>query len=496
MMSSSLDASPLLEGITTFYSYKGGTGRSMALANVACLLGQEVRDSKNILVVDWDLEAPGQHYYLLDADQSDVAAHHLGIVDLFTSIQRYIKSSTHLDSLDDFFSRTQLSDYIMTTRASNVFLMPAGILDNDYQSRLMALDWQNMYAAFPDLYQDFAVQLSKTYQTVFIDSRTGMTDTSNICTSLLPDKLVVVFTPNRQNLTGVEALIRQSTEYRRRSADLRPLMVYPLPSRIDQQNESIRERWRRGDARRRIEGYEPQFERILKDAYGLADCSLERYFNLIQLQHSPEYSYGEPVVTLDPESSDRFSLLQSYKSLVDWLASSAAPWEDPQIGKDRKRLQSLRTQLEAEGTIHAGRDYIDTLRNIFDLTRRVNGENNLYTINAMQELVEASLIDNADRPSALDLLDKQIAKFKSLPSAYRCVIIESVFQSVGVLRGLKDDGEALRLRMRGGDLLDEDYKLSGTKNFGNLIAISERLLGKQFTIEAKMILECVKRYTR
>ena len=46
--------------ITTFYSYKGGVGRTMALANVAVLLA---RKQKRVLTIDWDLEAPGLERY-------------------------------------------------------------------------------------------------------------------------------------------------------------------------------------------------------------------------------------------------------------------------------------------------------------------------------------------------------------------------------------------------------------------------------------------------
>jgi hypothetical protein len=46
--------------IITFYSYKGGTGRSMAVANVAWLLASRGR---RVLAIDWDLEAPGLHRY-------------------------------------------------------------------------------------------------------------------------------------------------------------------------------------------------------------------------------------------------------------------------------------------------------------------------------------------------------------------------------------------------------------------------------------------------
>ncbi len=46
--------------IFTFYSYKGGTGRSMALANVGCLLARRGgnQTQNRVLLVDWDLEAP------------------------------------------------------------------------------------------------------------------------------------------------------------------------------------------------------------------------------------------------------------------------------------------------------------------------------------------------------------------------------------------------------------------------------------------------------
>jgi cellulose biosynthesis protein BcsQ len=41
--------------ISTFYSFKGGVGRSLALANIATEL---VIRGKRVLIVDFDLEAP------------------------------------------------------------------------------------------------------------------------------------------------------------------------------------------------------------------------------------------------------------------------------------------------------------------------------------------------------------------------------------------------------------------------------------------------------
>ena len=46
--------------VVTFYSYKGGTGRTMALANVAWILAA---NGHKVLAVDWDLESPGLYKY-------------------------------------------------------------------------------------------------------------------------------------------------------------------------------------------------------------------------------------------------------------------------------------------------------------------------------------------------------------------------------------------------------------------------------------------------
>ena len=46
--------------VITFYSYKGGTGRSMALAHAAWITAAR---GYRVLAIDWDLEAPGLHKY-------------------------------------------------------------------------------------------------------------------------------------------------------------------------------------------------------------------------------------------------------------------------------------------------------------------------------------------------------------------------------------------------------------------------------------------------
>jgi MinD-like ATPase involved in chromosome partitioning or flagellar assembly len=50
--------------VYTFYSYKGGVGRSMALVNVGVLMALE---GHKVLLIDWDLEAPGLEIFFLQA---------------------------------------------------------------------------------------------------------------------------------------------------------------------------------------------------------------------------------------------------------------------------------------------------------------------------------------------------------------------------------------------------------------------------------------------
>ena len=68
---------PATGKIVTFYSYKGGTGRTMALANVAWILAQAWKK----FAVDWDLESPGFDEFFRPFIDADVLAVTPGIIE-------------------------------------------------------------------------------------------------------------------------------------------------------------------------------------------------------------------------------------------------------------------------------------------------------------------------------------------------------------------------------------------------------------------------------
>ena len=77
--------------IYTFYSYKGGVGRSMALANLAKWFYMH---GLRVVIVDWDLEAPGLESFFIDPEQSSAAdqiravQNRPGLIDLLIRYQR------------------------------------------------------------------------------------------------------------------------------------------------------------------------------------------------------------------------------------------------------------------------------------------------------------------------------------------------------------------------------------------------------------------------
>lgn len=182
--------------IVTFYSFKGGTGRSMALANVAAELASR---GKRVLMVDFDLEAPGLDTFPFRAPKESQR----GLVDF---IQTYLDTGEAPD-VRDFIYETCVDGH----QEACLWIMPAGGQDESYDSRFRAIDWNDLYeneGGFV-LVEDLKGQWRQTFNPdyVLIDSRTGHTDTGGICTRQLPDAVVILFLPNEQNRRGLKPIV-------------------------------------------------------------------------------------------------------------------------------------------------------------------------------------------------------------------------------------------------------------------------------------------------
>jgi tetratricopeptide (TPR) repeat protein len=367
--------------ITTFYSYKGGTGRSMALANVAYILATDTSyDGKKVLMIDWDLEAPGLHRYfsrdfesalglVSNSPRYEAALNDApGLIEFTTAVAESYRSllpsggspESHAatpDALEAFqraFNPSSFNKLLLEVdETPNLYLLKAGRQDNTYADRIRKFDWENFYKQYGSFFTNFRTYLMNEFRFVLIDSRTGLTDVSGICTKVMPEKLVAVFVPNRQNLDGLEGAIRSATGYRSDSRDPRGLVAFPLASRIDGSNSELRETWWHGGGYggEEIVGYQQRFEKLLSEVYELDECHLQEYFDSTQIPHDAHYSFGERVAARSrPGTSDRLSIGGACASLARRLATLDAPWEalDQVELAEELRKQETQRRKEAE----------------------------------------------------------------------------------------------------------------------------------------------------
>ncbi|MBD8554578.1 AAA family ATPase [Rhizobium sp. CFBP 8762] len=207
--------------VITFYSYKGGVGRTMSLVNVASELSQRGR---KVLVIDFDLEAPG----IPSFRQFSSSESRVGIVDY---VSQYIETSVAPD-VKDFIVEAQLDIH---AESVPIWVLPAGRRDQHYGMKLSSIDWQDLYLTrsgyllFEDLKQQIADD-ARGFDYVLIDSRTGHTDVGGICTRQLADAITFMFFPNKQNISGLKTIVDEIRSDRH--VDAKRTSMFFCPSNV------------------------------------------------------------------------------------------------------------------------------------------------------------------------------------------------------------------------------------------------------------------------
>ncbi|MHA5051347.1 FxSxx-COOH system tetratricopeptide repeat protein [Streptomyces sp. SD15] len=307
--------------IITFYSYKGGTGRTMALANTAWILAA---NGKSVLAVDWDLEAPGLHRFFHPFLDPNALAATTGVIDLIneyawaattatTAAQR--SGAWHLD-----YARVERHALSLTPErlglrfadGGSLDFLSAGRQDRSYSATVSSFEWDNFYerlggGLFLDALRD---DMKASYDYVLIDSRTGLSDNADICTIQMPDVVVDCFTLSDQAMTGAAAVARSIEDgYRKRR-----IRVLPVPMRID---EGEKEKADAGRALARL-----QFDGLPKgrDGEDLGPEELAAYWGSVEIPYRPYYAYEETLATVGDETGISNSLLSAFERLASVIS--------------------------------------------------------------------------------------------------------------------------------------------------------------------------------
>ena len=219
----------------SFYSYKGGVGRSLTLTNLAVYLAQF---GARVAMVDFDLEAPGLHYKI--QPNNPIEIDNRGIAGLLADVSRGVNCADldwdlALDVSEHVDSAERTSESLAQPRGQ-LLLIPAGNpMLPAYWHDLATIDWDQLFtgprrpgvAALARLRNHLVERFEP--DVLLVDSRTGITPGGGVSTTLIPDVVVTMMLNTPEHLDGsrlvVEAVATSGGH------DAEPPRVVPVLSR-------------------------------------------------------------------------------------------------------------------------------------------------------------------------------------------------------------------------------------------------------------------------
>jgi cellulose biosynthesis protein BcsQ len=323
--------------IITFYSYKGGVGRTMCLANIAVILAKW---KYRTLIVDWDLEAPGlEHFYsgFIDIEQAQAQK---GVIDLL--------SENNTDPKAVSWWKNAIVNIPLPDTTVPLHLLTAGNRNETYYTMVRQFDVKNFYSQKNggEIIEELRSQWKAEYDFVLVDSRTGITDIGGICTVQLPEILVMLFTATEQGFKGIRSVAQRAIEAKKRMG-FNPvnLTILPVPTRIDNTENDLTDQW----MDKFDKGLGPVYESWLPK-----NVNSGHFLFRTKVPYIPFYSFGEGLAVFDRKSTiDTAGIGYACESIAALLATGlnypglAVDNRDKLISlADNRFLESILNKLE------------------------------------------------------------------------------------------------------------------------------------------------------
>jgi len=266
----------------------------MALANIAVVLAKR---GLRILMVDFDLEAPGLHYYFRDFFSDNKATK--GMLELLTERPKRGKW------LPSYRISVNVPD------ATELSLIQGGRYDETYTKRVLDFDWSYFFKeqSGGEFLENLRDEWLNKFDLIFVDSRTGITDSGSVCTIQLPDILVPVLIANQQTLEGTSDIIRRVQEARNKFGwDRPPATILPLISRFESRAEfKESQEWLSSSSKTLSESYSDWLPKNV-DKLKI----LER----TKIPHVAKFSFGENLAVIHGSTSDPEGLGYAYETIA------------------------------------------------------------------------------------------------------------------------------------------------------------------------------------
>lgn len=323
--------------IVTFYSFKGGVGRSMALANVAWILAS---NGYRVLAIDWDLEAPGLHRYfapfLLDPSLTSTE----GLIEFVEAFADAALTPPVEQRSDEpwYAELADIRQFAISVdfefpRDGLLHLVPAGRQGPRYGARTNAFEWHTFYERLGGgvFLERAREEMRRHYDYVLIDSRTGVSDTSGVCTLHLPDSVVVLFTANNQSMEGALSVAKRVAQHRP-GAPGAGMRVIPVMTRV-----SLAEHVKLEAARAHASAL---FDEFVSPA---PPGGVQEYWRETETLNVPFYAYEEVLAVFRDAPGSPNTLLQKLEALAYYVSAGRVKRLVPAGHEMRRRtLQAYR----------------------------------------------------------------------------------------------------------------------------------------------------------
>jgi MinD-like ATPase involved in chromosome partitioning or flagellar assembly len=173
--------------IIAIHSFRGGTGKSNATANLACLLAQK---GKRVGVVDTDIQSPGIHV-LFNLDPKNVSH----------SLNDFLWGKCGIDQ-----AVYDVSGVLRPDAKEKLFLIPSSIRTGDI-ARVLHYGYD--INLLKEGYQKAIKQFSLDY--LFIDTHPGLNE-ETLMSIAIADVLLIILRPDQQDYQGTAVTVEVSRE--------------------------------------------------------------------------------------------------------------------------------------------------------------------------------------------------------------------------------------------------------------------------------------------
>src|SRR5262249_41414107 len=153
--------------------------------------------------------------------------------------------------------------------------------------------------------------LRTEYDYILIDSRTGVSDTSSICTVHMPDSLVILFTLNRQSIIGAAA-IAASIRAQRPEEDFK---IFPVPTRVER-TEADKVAAARAFGRH---AFAPYLRHVQSGPDAIDPKQQASYWEDVETPYRPFYAFEEIPAAFKDEPGSVESVLWPNERIAYWI---------------------------------------------------------------------------------------------------------------------------------------------------------------------------------